>query len=428
MREDFLHHIWSFQKFYTDALFCVNGEALQILHPGILNGYSGPDFFNARLQIDDQLWAGNVEIHIKSSDWYAHGHETDVSYDNVILHVVWQHDVEIFRKNGNEIPVLELKNYTTAEILNSYSELLERDHLKINCEKDFSTFSDFQLRHWTERLYFERLERKSADIRDILLKNGNNWEASFFILLCKTFGLNVNAEAFQNIATSFNFGIVQKLQQNRHSLEALFLGQAQLLEGNEIYVKKLSEIYAFQKVKFSLSNDHLVKPQFFRLRPDNFPTIRLAQLAALYSGKNAIFEHLMGARDVKEIYQMFHIEISEYWQTHFTFGGKQHKMRSKGFSRSFVNLLIINCIIPFKYHYMKYLGKEDPEAIQSILNSIPAEKNALIGIFERLRPLTIKDAMDSQALIQLKKEYCDKNRCLKCELGASLLKNSHKYV
>lgn len=427
MREDFLHHLWKFQKFDSEALKTSEEEDLLVLNPGNSNELSGPDFFNARIQIGKQLWAGNVEIHLKSSDWYSHQHEKDQNYDNVILHVVWEHNVEIFRKDGSCIPTLVLNGKVGEEILSSYTELIEKKHFRINCEKEFANFEDFQVEHWLERLYFERLESRSVQIDHILSSTGNNWEAALFIMLCRSFGLNLNGEAFMGMARSFDFKIVQKLAGERLLLESLFLGQSKLLTGDDKYAKELQKEYNYLKHKFSLRNYFLAQPQFFRLRPDNFPTIRLAQLAAVYSDRKDLFQDIINSSNLEDIYSLFDVEISEYWMEHYNFG-KSHPPRKKKLTKAFIDLIILNSILPLKHYYSKYTGENNEELIQELISAIPVEKNSIIEIFEKLRPGTARNALHSQALLELKKEYCDLNKCLQCELGASLLKKSPKYI
>ena len=427
MREDFLYHLWKFRKFNTEDLKTSDGEIITILHPGFQNELSGPDFFNAKIQIGDQLWAGNVEMHLKSSDWYAHLHETDPAYDNVILHVVWEHDVEIYRKNETVIPSLVLKDKVADAVLQSYNDLLETSHLKINCEKHFGEFPDFQMEHWLERLFFERLEKKSGLILDLLSKTGNNWEAVLFVLFARSFGSKVNGDSFMNMALSLDFKIVQKLASNQFALEALFLGQAGLIRNTDKYGKALEEEYAFLKHKFSLENEFIASPQFFRLRPDNFPNIRLAQLAAYYSENKNVFQQLINAKEANSIRDLFKIRISEYWQSHYNFG-KIHAQKDKKLSADFVDLIIINCIVPLNHCYFQHVSKQDESSVQNIISEVRSEKNSIIKLFNGLRPKTATSAMHSQALVQLKNNYCDLNKCLQCELGASLLRKSPKYI
>ena len=427
MKEEFLYYLWKFRKFNTEELKTLEGEIISIINPGVRNENSGPDFFNARLQIGKQLWAGNVEMHIKSSDWYLHGHETDSNYENVILHVVWEHDAEIFRKNRTVIPTLELKSIVDASILDQYTELLERDHLKLNCEQDFAEFSDFQVEHWLERLYFERLEKKSLLIEEILNKTGNDWEATCFIFICRSFGLNINGEIFSALAQSFRFHILRKQGQDQFKLEALLLGQAKLIKGEDKYALDLQKKHDFLKTKYKLKNEHLKAPEFFRLRPDNFPTIRLAQIAALYAQNSSLFQKLMETISLKEIRVIFKVQVSEYWKSHYNFSSS-HIAKNKNLSSAFIDLLIINCIIPLKFVFAKHQGVEIQQQLLELVGNIKKEKNSTVQLFNELRPGTAKNALQSQALIELKKNYCDRNNCLHCELGASLFNKSRKYV
>ncbi len=427
MREDFLYHVWKFQKFNNQSIKTSDGDNINIIQPGFQNALSGPDFFNSKIQIGEQLWAGNVEMHLKSSDWYFHSHEKDLSYDNVILHVVWEHDTEIYRKDNSIIPTLVLKDKVEESILEAYQLLLEKPHLALNCENDFKDFSEFQIRHWLERLYFERLESKSKLIAQLLAETGNNWEAVLFILLCRSFGSKVNGDAFQSLAQSFDFKIIQKLGFSQFSMEALLLGQAKLINGTYRYSLDLKKEYDYLNYKFSLENEFLKGPQFFRLRPDNFPTIRLAQLAAIYAQNRNLFQSIIQEKSLNEFYMLFDIRVSDYWKTHFNFG-KSHKERKKKLTISFIDLILINCVVPLKHAYANYIGEENEQAIQDLISGIKVEKNSVISIFNELRPKTAKNAMDSQALLQLKNEYCNLNRCLQCELGASLLRKSPKYI
>lgn len=426
MREELLYHIWKFQKFDSSRLFSSNGEEVVVFNPGIQNELAGPDFFNARIKIDEQLWAGNVEIHLKASDWYSHRHNTDPNYENVILHVVWEHDIDVFRGDGSRIPVLELEELVGAPLLDSYNKLIGLKHSRINCEGDFRNFTSFSLEHWLERLFVERLEQKEIPIAESLRKTGNDWETTLFIHLFKSFGLNLNGDCFLALARSIPFRVVQKSGQRAEFLEAIFLGQADLLNEQDEYAAYLEKEYLYLKHKYGLENEFLPRPQFFRLRPNNFPSIRLAQLAALYHQRKNLFSDIISIKSMEELYGLFNVDVSEYWQTHNNFGS-HHSSRSKRLSRSFIDLLAINCFIPIIDFYQKYIGRNDEDQIFELVGQISAEKNKQIAVFEDLRPGTTRTAMHSQALLQLKKYYCDKNQCLHCELGASLLNGSANY-
>ncbi|WP_034059957.1 DUF2851 family protein [Lacinutrix jangbogonensis] len=421
MQEDFLHYLWKHKKIITTNLKTTTGELVTISKVGEHNQNAGPDFFNAQLKIGKQLWAGNLEIHIKSSDWYLHNHETDSNYDNVIIHVVWEHDTEIFRKDNTEIPTLELKHYVTQEALNNYQKLFNNTQKWINCENDFGSIDSFTISNWLERLYFERLERKANDISMVLEQSTNNWEAVLFKMLSKNFGLKVNGEAFGSIANSFDFSIIRKQQSKLLSLEALLYGQAELLEDDcqEPYYLALEKEYQFLKQKFSLSSQNITPLQFFRLRPPNFPTIRLSQLANLYYVHHNLFSRIIAAKTLEDFYNLFSVETSVFWETHYTFS-KASKVSKKRLTKSFIDLLLINTIIPIKFSYAKQLGKPIGEEIVHLLRQIASEKNSIVNKFNSLKMVS-KSALDSQALLQLKTEYCNKNKCLQCKVGNAVL-------
>ncbi len=423
MQEDFLHYLWKFKKFDFGKARSTNNSKLSILDSGSHNHNSGPDFFNAKVEINNQLWAGNVEIHIKSSDWYLHRHETDANYDNVILHIVWEDDMEIFRKDNSTIPTLELKPLVHPDSLEKYNSLVLNGTNKwINCEKDFNRFDDFTLNNWLERVYFERLERKSIQIQEMLKASGNNWEEVLFKLLLRNFGFKINADSFESLANTIDFKVIQKHENSPLKMESLIFGQAGLLnEDMDLpYYTSLKLEYEFLKQKFNLDNSLVISPQYFRLRPDNFPNIRLSQFAQLYSQNAQLFSKVITCESKEDLYDLFNSETSEFWQSHFTFK-KEHKIRKKALTKSFVDLLIINTIIPLKYCYLKETGNKDTSEMLEIIQNINPEKNSVVENFNRLRAKTATSAYHSQALLQLKNEYCDKNACLQCLLGTKLI-------
>ena len=420
MVEDFLHFIWKYKKFDSSNLTTANSEAIEILRLGQHNQNAGPDFFNAQIRIDGQLWAGNVEIHIKSSDWYVHNHERDKAYDNVILHVVWEHDTEIYRRDNTQIPTLVLTSYAYNGLFQNYKKLMLSKSW-INCEAHFAEVDDFLMNNWIERLFFERLEHKSRQISDLLKTSRNDWEAVLFKMLTKNFGLKVNGDAFLGLASSFEFSIVRKLQNDASDLEALFFGQSDLLNDDypEPYYLDLQKRYTFLKQKFNINNKGVIPLQFFRLRPVNFPTIRLSQLANLYYREKHLFSKLIKLQTKDEIYTLFNIDTSVFWETHYTFSVPS-KISKKRLSRSFIDLLIINTIIPIKFTFAKANGKENEEEIISLINDLKLESNSITDRFLALKTLD-KTALVSQSLIQLKTKYCDKNKCLQCAIGNSLI-------
>ncbi|HEU0126660.1 MAG TPA: DUF2851 family protein, partial [Flavobacterium sp.] len=283
MKEDFLHYLWKFKKFNTLNLKTAQGELITILKTGDYLELSGPDFFNAHIEIGNQKWAGNVEIHVKSSDWYLHNHENDPAYKNVILHVVWENDTAIFREDNSEIPVLVLKDYVGKEMVSNYAELIS-PKTWISCEKQIKDIDNFVFKNWQERLFFERLERKSKFIYELLEETNQDWESVLFCLLAKNFGLNTNGTSFLQIAKSIPFSIIRKESFEHENLEALFFGTARLLEAEkeDVYFKDLKFRYFYLLHKYQLERTFVEPVQFFKHRPDNFPTIRLSQLASFY--------------------------------------------------------------------------------------------------------------------------------------------------
>jgi len=421
MQEDFLHYIWQYKKFDVLHSKTVQNEPLTIVSVGQPNLNAGPDFFNAQLKIAGQLWAGNVEIHLKSSDWFVHNHEQDTNYDNVILHVVWEHDTDVYRKNNTVIPTLEIKPYVDKQHFENYKKLLSNHHKWINCENDFANVDDFILSNWLERLYIERLERKSKTIEALLEASKQDWEAVLFKLLAKTFGLKVNGDAFFSLANSVDFSIVRKVQSKPEQLEALLFGQAGLLKRDfqDPYYLNLVNDYQFLKQKFRLDNRHVLPLQFFRLRPPNFPTIRLSQLAMLYHKHQNLFSKIIALQELDDFYEVFKVFTSAFWETHYTFE-KQSKASTKTLTKSFVDLILINAVLPLKFCYAKHTGQPIEDQIVTIANATPSESNAIVKAFEKLKSVS-GSALRSQALIQLKTEYCDKNKCLHCAVGSALI-------
>ena len=420
MKEDFLHYLWKFKKFDSTNLKTSKGEEIQILNCGNYLQLAGPDFFNAQITIDNQKWAGNVEIHIKSSDWYVHHHERDSAYDSVILHVVWEHDTEIFRKNNTEIPVLELKNYVSKDTLDNYQSLSSPKSW-IYCEKQLATIDSFVLNNWQERLFFERLERKSKHIEELLQLSNQDWEAVLFYFLAKNFGLNTNGELFLKIAQSIPFTIIRKESFELENLEALLFAKAGLLNEakEDLYFKDLKTRFDYLSHKYQLENGIFEPVQFFKHRPDNFPTIRLSQLANLYHSQQNLFSKIIETSSVQDIYNIFKITASNYWQSHYQFD-KESPKKKKSLTNSFIDLIIINTIVPIQFAYARSQGKEVSENLISLMQEVAPEKN---GIIEKYTVFGIKskNAFDSQSLLQLKNEYCNKSKCLECAIGMELL-------
>ncbi len=419
MKEDFLHYLWKFKNFDSTNLKTSNEEPITIIHSGQYLQRAGPDFFNAQIIIGNQKWAGNVEIHLKSSDWYIHQHENDPAYENVILHVVWEHDTEIFRKNNDSIPVLELKDYVGLEVLENYQSLMLPKSW-IFCEKQLKDVEEFIVKNWFERLFFERLERKSLPIQKMLSETENDWEAVLFYLLAKNFGLNVNGDIFSSIAQSIGFSVIRKESEN---IEALLFGMSGLLEADkeDIYFKYLQSSWEFLSHKYQLPKPHIDALQFFKHRPDNFPTIRLSQLAQLYFSEPHLFSKIIDQHNVEAFYEIFKVGVSDYWLDHYQFDRVSPKKR-KMLTHSFIDLLLLNSIIPIQFAFALNQGKDVSEQLIALSETLPAENNIIIEKFAFFG-IKSKSAFDTQALLQLKNEYCNKSRCTECAIGSALLKS-----
>lgn len=421
MKEDFLHHVWQFKKFDIANLKTTKGESIQILNSGQYLQLAGPDFFNAQLIIGNQKWAGNVEIHLKSSDWYVHNHEKDSNYDSVILHVVWEYDVPIFRKDNSEIPTVELKEYVALSDLHKYQSLVSQKSW-IYCENELQNVDNFIYKNWQERLFFERLERKSQLIFELVETSNQDWEAVLFYLLAKNFGLNTNGELFFKVAKSIPFHVIRKESFSLESLEALLLGQANLLSHDfqDSYAKELQKSYAYLVQKYQLQEKVIGSVEFFKHRPDNYPTIRLAQLANLYFHRKNLFSLVMNSTSISELYQIFNLGVSKYWETHYNFD-KESSKKMKKLSKSFIDLLVINTIIPLRFAYARSQNKEITQELIDLATLIPAEQNVIIEKF-KIFGLQVNNVYESQALLELKKNYCDHKKCLDCTIGHFILK------
>lgn len=423
MREDLLHFIWKYGKLQSGELSTSNGETIQVVEVGAHNMLAGPDFFNAKIVIDGQLWAGTVEIHVKSSDWYAHHHEKDPNYNNVVLHVVWEDDIAVFRRDNSRIPTLVLEKYIPSGILDAYRKLFQKTGNKfIHCGNEIENIGHLVWDNWMERLYFERLERKWTVISQLLEESQNDWEKVFFIMLTKNFGSKINGEAFFEIAKQLDFHMIRKIQNSTLQLESVFFGMAGLLsqdiQGDDYY-DRLKKEFGYLKIKHQIADNPNQIPQFFKLRPPNFPTIRLSQLANLYVREQHLFSKIMAAKSLKDIYKVLDVSASPYWDTHFTFGKVSGGSRKK-LTAKFMDLLVINTVLPIKIGYSKHIGNDVNDEIINIISLIKPENNSIISKFKELK-VALPSAMESQAILQLYNEYCIKNKCLQCVVGHGLL-------
>ncbi len=419
--EDFLHYVWQYGLFDKQNLRTREGQSLEILTPGFYNRDQGPDFTDARLRIDGRLWAGNVEIHRKSSDWFAHHHEQDPHYDSVILHVVYEYDMPVYNTHDVYIPVLELKGRIPERLLTNWAFLRNNRH-PLACSGRLQDIHKAVRTQWLERLYVERLERRMLTFRKWLRQSKQDWEAVLYATLLRYFGMPGNSEAFEQLATALPYDIFKKYTANLLQSEALLLGTAGLLDETpaDEYTKQLQTEFDFLRQKHRL-RPLAVKPRFGRMRPANFPTIRLAQFAMLYHRHPQLFTRLIHRIDPDGWTDTLRVGTSDYWKTHYR-PGKTSKPRSKITGRPFVEKLIVNAIIPVQFAWQTAYGTPDTQPLLELARKLPPENNRITRLFAA-QDIPNGNALESQALIQLKTRYCDARRCTHCAFGNHILRS-----
>ncbi len=421
MREELLHFLWRTKRFDFSNLKTTQGDPVQILHSGDYNTHSGPDFLNARIRIGDTTWAGNVEMHLCASEWLRHGHANDKAYDNVILHVVLEEDVPIARANGERIPCLEMKALISKSLAAKYQELLHSEYW-IPCQAQFATVPEMTRTLWLERLLVERLEQKTALIAEALQQNQYNWEETFYQLLARNFGVQVNTEPFEWLAKSTPLLLLAKHKNSLLQIEALLFGQAGLLEADfeEDYPNQLKKEYAFLQKKYGLTPIRGESWKFGRLRPASFPTVRIAQFATLIFQSSHLFSKMLVAKNVEEIENMLELKLSNYWLTHYKFD-KISKKNVKKLGKNSIHLIIINTIAPFLFLYSKWKQEDHfQDRAFALLEQVPPEENQVIEHWKTLG-MEPTSAYQTQALLQLKKHYCGAKKCLNCAIGNAIL-------
>jgi len=419
MTERLLQFIWQFQYFNRNELQTTTGELVQLIFPGNFNSNQGPDFSDAKIKIGKTIWAGSVELHLKVSDWKKHNHQGDKNYKNVILHVVWENDNPPVQ---NSIPVIELHDRVPKILLTRYEELMNSQGF-IPCEKNIATVRDITWKAWKERLVIERLLRKSKIAESLLTRNNYHWEETFWWLLARNFGIKVNADAFEQMAVSIPLKLLAKHKNQIHQVEAILFGQAGMLteKFEEEYPKLLQREYNFLQKKYQLKKIH--EPvHFLRMRPGNFPTIRLAQLAVLITESSHLFSKIKEAASAAEIKKWLDVTANDYWHYHYKFDEpKSYKKKKLG--DAMVDNIIINTVCPVLFAWGNY-HKDQQYKNKALLwlEEIFPENNSITKGFQQLG-IENKNACDSQALIELKNEYCNKKRCLDCAVGNAILKS-----
>ena len=423
LKEDFLQHLWQFKLFDQNNLQVTECESLEIIDVGQRNTDAGPDFLNAKIKIDDTIWAGNVEIHTKSSDWVQHKHHQDAVYDSVILHVVAQMNADVFSSSNRKIPQLQL---CFSDNLRTQFEKLTENQTNIRCYKEINKIPSFLKTSWLNRLTIERLEEKSNAIFESLEQNKNNWEETFYVTLARNFGFGLNNDPFELLAKSLPLSYLGKHKDNLLQIEALLFGQSGLLaecEKDDTYTLSLKKEYLFLQQKFNLTPINGTMFKLLRLRPANFPHIRIAQFAKLIYQSSKLFSKLVENPNYETAHSFFAVSPSTYWETHYTLGEESPK-RTKKLGKKTIDILLINTVVPTIFSYAKKKNDEDlKEKAISLLEKIPAEKNSIVRNWEELGLKTLS-AFDTQAFIQLQKKYCNTKKCLYCQFGHKILEIS----
>lgn len=424
MTEAFLHYVWQHQMF-VGGLTTTDGQPVCVLKPGELNHDAGPDFFNARVRIGDVEWAGNVEVHIHSSDWKAHRHGQDATYNNVVLHVVYEHDTEIYLQNKTMPPTLELRHFLHPSLVANYESLMAPSaHGFVACSSRWAEVPDIVRHSWLERLTVERIESKADVVRRLLEESHGDWSQTCYWLLARYFGGKVNSLAFELLAKATDMRLLARWANDRTRIEALLMGQAGFLEGyfEDAYPRTLQSDYTPLRSGAGLQPMGECLWKFCRLRPSNFPTIRISQFADLLAQSTHLFSRLLEITDIKEMQRIFNREAAPYWNEHYRFDQLSGRSSVKRFGSMQADIVIINAWVPLLFVYGAEHGQEQyKDQALALLGQMDAENNAVMRQW-REAGVTATNAAESQALLQLKDSYCSRHRCLECRMGYHILK------
>jgi hypothetical protein len=419
--EKLLHYVWKSQWFVKENLKTVYNQTLSIINKGFSHQDAGPDFKQAILQIDGVIWAGNVEIHIRSSDWYKHKHQNDKKFNSVILHVVFEHDREVFIETNNPLPTLELKSLISSQLLSRYSQLVNALH-PLPCEAYLEKLTPLSLKAFLTRLCFDRLMRKQAQIFELLHSFSEDWEQTLFYIFCQSFGFKTNAPAFELLGKALPYRILKKHTDSHLQVAALIFGQAGMLdvELEDAYYQSLQNEYLYLRMKYKLVPIEAKCWNLLRLRPQNFPCVRLAQLVEVIFNHRNLFEKITTTKNLSYFQDILIKKPNEYWNTHYYFG-KTSRVSEKNMGEKSFQLLLINALIQFLYSYSTFMGNEKLQEYSTrLLELLPFERNRITRQYQSLGFCT-EDASHSQALLELHYEYCEKKRCIECLIGQRVL-------
>lgn len=421
MQEQLLHTVWQYSLYNPADLQTIDGEQVTVIHPGRYNRDAGPDFLEAKVKVGDTTLAGHVEMHVRSSDWLKHGHQNDEAYKNVILHVVYEHDSDA---GPEHTPVLCIANYIPQNVLSSYQYLAHIDN-DIPCAKRLEEVKDITKYSWLTRMLAERWQDKLSGWEELLDESAGDWSSLLYWRLAANFGFKVNGDAFLELARSLPLKILAKHKDNLMQVEALLFGQAGMLaeQMDDVYYNALQTEYNFLKKKYELELIATVRWKFMRMRPANFPTIRIAQFAALIHQSVHLFATIIEKSSLKEIAGLFDVKAGEYWDKHYRFGELSDKEQVKVLGKTSVYNIIINTVAPIKFLYADNMGTQaQKDDALKLLDELPVENNRITKRWQALNWLA-ENASQSQAQIQLYNNYCTQKRCLECAIGLSILKS-----
>jgi hypothetical protein len=424
MHESFLHYLWQMQYFDKKELQTIDGERIEVFNPGFVNTNAGPDFSNARIRIGSIDWVGTVEIHTRASGWYDHHHEQDRAYDNVILHVVWQDDKTITRSDETRMPTLQLKGRVDEALIKTYRQLVTSS-FSVPCQRSLPKVIDIIRMSMLEKALLERLERKATEVGKLCQQNGNSWEETFYQLLARNFGFKINAEPLFQLAKRLPLKILLRHADQLEQVEALLLGQAGFLDASrgDDYFERLQREHRLLSTKYGLQKSKMSRAQwrFLRLRPANFPSLRLAQLAAVVHGRQNLFSGVIDSDDIRSLTELFSVPISDYWKNHYLFsktsGTQLHELGTASLEN-----IIVNTVVPVWVAYGKLMDDQRfVDRAVEVLQQLPAEENRITRMWNELG-IAARTAFDSQSLIELYNNFCLKKNCLHCAIGAALMR------
>jgi hypothetical protein len=422
--EKLLHHVWKYKLLRKDTFTSINNEDISILHVGEHNHDAGPDFFNCKIKLDTQIWIGNMEIHVKTSDWIKHKHEKDEAYNNVILHVVYENDLPQNKQPIKNVPVIELKQLLSKSIIEKF-EYFQRNESELPCGRQIKYVPDFTISAWLQRLLIQRLENKMYDIEKIFKFSNSDYQETCYQLFASNFGFKINAEPFMLLARHTPLALLLKHKTNLTQIEALLFGQAGFLneDNNHPYYLMLQNEYAFLSYKYQLKPLNKSIWKYLRLRPANFPTLRIAQFSAFIHQSEHLFSKVLDINTIQDVFELFNVCASPYWHFHYSFTINASQGQAK-LGISSIENIAINTIAPLHFFYgrQKSESKFENKALE-LLEQIHPEKNKLISGFSEFGVYP-KNAIDSQGMIQLHHQYCSQKKCLDCSIGHTILNQS----